>query len=131
MRRSRSPASSCCTASGRDSSDWDVWAFKAELHLQSGMRCFRPEVCTAKQQGVLARAGYLHQNPEEVRHGFDRRRPGARRNMKPGPQTSELVAKGHQRTAVQYAEGVQVTFVSLHFTDDLVLVGRGDADAEM
>jgi hypothetical protein len=61
---------------------------------------------------------------EEVRLGFDRRRPGARRNVKPGPQTSELIAKGHQRTAVQYAKGVQVTFVRLHFTDDLVLVGR-------
>jgi putative transposase len=23
----RPPASSCCSASGRDSSDWDVWAF--------------------------------------------------------------------------------------------------------
>src|SRR5712675_1978406 len=62
MRRSRSPASSCYTASARDSSHWDVWAFKAELHLQSGTRCFRPEVCTAKQQGVLARAGYLQQS---------------------------------------------------------------------
>src|SRR6266404_8159761 len=61
MRRSRSPASSCCTASGRDSSDWDVWAFKAPLHLQSGTRCFGPEVCTAKPR-VLARAGYLHQS---------------------------------------------------------------------
>src|ERR1700680_3944468 len=67
MRRSRSPASSCCTASGRDSSDWDVWAFKAKLHPQSGTRCFRPEVCTAKQQGVLARAGYLHQSLLEHR----------------------------------------------------------------
>jgi hypothetical protein len=46
----------------RDSSDWDVWAFKAKLHLQSGTRCFGPEVCTAKQ-GVLPRAGYLHQSP--------------------------------------------------------------------
>ena len=44
--------------------------------------------------------------------------------MKPRPQTSELVAKGHQRPAVQYAKGVQVKFVRLHFTDDLVLVGR-------
>src|SRR6267154_1763850 len=48
MPRSRSPASSYCTASARDRSDWDVWAFKAKLHLQSGTRCFGPEVCTAK-----------------------------------------------------------------------------------
>ncbi len=36
-------------------------AFKAELRLQSGTRCFRPEVCTAKQ-GAFACAGYLHQS---------------------------------------------------------------------
>ena len=59
------PASSYYTASARDSSDWDVWAFKAKLHLQSGTRCFGPEVCTAKQ-GVLPRAGYLHQSPRKL-----------------------------------------------------------------
>jgi hypothetical protein len=53
-----------CTASGRNSPDKDVWASKAELRLQSGTRCFGPEVCTAKQ-GVLlvptisTRAGQL------------------------------------------------------------------------
>src|SRR5713101_7123964 len=62
MRRSPLPASSCCTASARDSSDWGVWVFKTERHLQSGTRCFGPEVYTA-QQGVLARASYLHQSP--------------------------------------------------------------------
>jgi hypothetical protein len=35
--------------------------FKAGLHLRSGTRCSGPELCTAKQ-GVLARAGYLHQS---------------------------------------------------------------------
>src|ERR1700757_2300483 len=43
MQRSRSPASSCCTAFGRDSSNCDVSAFKIELHLQSGTQCFEPE----------------------------------------------------------------------------------------
>src|ERR1700738_3040455 len=61
MRRSRSPASSCYTASASDSSHCDVSAFKAELHLQSGTRCFGPEHRTAKQ-GLSARAGYLHQS---------------------------------------------------------------------
>jgi transposase-like protein len=45
----------------RDSSDWDVRASKAELHLQSGTQCFGPEVCMAKL-GMPARAGYLHQS---------------------------------------------------------------------
>src|SRR6266446_527440 len=70
MRRSQSPASSCCTASGRDSSDWDVWAFKVELRLQSGTRCLGPEVCTAKQ-GLLAPAGYLHQSLSARAFVFD------------------------------------------------------------
>src|SRR6516225_5331576 len=62
MRRSRSPASSCCIAFGRDSSDWDVSAFKIELHLQSGTRCFGPDFCAATQR-LSARVAYLHQNP--------------------------------------------------------------------
>jgi hypothetical protein len=56
MRRSRSPASSCCTAFGRDSSDCHLSAFKVELHLQSGTRCFRPELCAAKQECLLVMA---------------------------------------------------------------------------
>jgi DNA-binding NarL/FixJ family response regulator len=42
----------------------DVSAFKAELHLQSGTRCFGPEHRTAKQ-GLSARAGYLHQSQQQ------------------------------------------------------------------
>jgi transposase-like protein len=42
-------------ASARDSSRWDVWAAKAELRLQSGTRCLRPEV-RAEQHGALAPA---------------------------------------------------------------------------
>src|SRR6516162_1591143 len=56
MRRSRSPASSCCTAFGRNSSNCDLSAFKVELHLQSGTRCFRPELCAAKQECLLVLA---------------------------------------------------------------------------
>src|SRR5690348_6939354 len=56
MRRSRSPASSCCTAFGRDSSNCHLSAFKVELHLQSGTRCFRPELCAAKQECLLVLA---------------------------------------------------------------------------
>src|SRR6516162_8283783 len=43
MQRSRSPASSCCTAFGRDSSNCHVSAFKIKLHLQSRTQCFEPE----------------------------------------------------------------------------------------
>src|SRR6516164_7442362 len=74
MRRSRSPASSCCIAFGRDSSDWDVSAFKIELHLQSGTRCFGPEFRAATQR-LSARVGYLHQSPAE-QFTLDRSRPG-------------------------------------------------------
>src|SRR5215469_13678936 len=56
MRRSQSPASSCCTAFGRDSSNCDLSAFKVELHLQSGTRCFRPELCAPKQECLLVLA---------------------------------------------------------------------------
>src|ERR1700730_5620655 len=53
MRRSQSPASNYCIASGRDSSDWDVWAFRAKLRLRSGMRCSGLEVSTAQRESVL------------------------------------------------------------------------------
>ena len=43
----------------RDSSDCDVWGFKAELCLQSGTRCSGPELCTAQQRD-FARVGNLH-----------------------------------------------------------------------
>ena len=35
------PVSSYCTASGGDSSDWDVRAFKAKLRLRSGTPFWR------------------------------------------------------------------------------------------
>src|ERR1700756_5224897 len=83
MRRSRSPASSCCTAFGRDSSDCHLSAFKVELHLQSGTRCFRPELCAAKQECLLVMAictravFVLHEHvaiadQSEVRQGNER-----------------------------------------------------------
>src|SRR5215471_15524632 len=53
MRRSRSPALSYCTASGRDSSDWDVWAVKAGLRLRFGTRYLGLEVSTAARGSVF------------------------------------------------------------------------------
>src|SRR3984893_17010889 len=48
MRRSRSPASSYCTASARDSSHWDVWAFRVKPRLKSGMPCLGLEFSMAQ-----------------------------------------------------------------------------------
>src|SRR5260370_20717096 len=53
MRRSRSLASSYCSASARDNSDWDVWAFKAKLRRRSGTRCLGLEVSTVKREACL------------------------------------------------------------------------------
>src|SRR5260370_9624468 len=53
MRRSRSLASSYCSASARDNSDWDVWAFKAKLRRRSGTRCLGLEVSTVKREAFL------------------------------------------------------------------------------
>src|SRR5882724_7889978 len=66
MRRSRSPASSYCTASGRDGSDWDVWAFRAKLHLRSGTPCLVLEFSMAQTGSVFARDAYLHQSQDIV-----------------------------------------------------------------
>jgi hypothetical protein len=49
MRRSRSPASSYCNASERDSSHWDVWAFRVKPRLRSGMPCLGLEFSTAQK----------------------------------------------------------------------------------
>src|SRR5467141_3571945 len=65
MRRSRSPASSYCSASGRDNSDWDVWAFKVKLRLRSGTPYLALEVSAAQKGSAFARDGYLHQSPEK------------------------------------------------------------------
>src|SRR5467141_4094471 len=62
MRRSRSPASSYCSASGRDNSDWDVWAFKVKLRLRSGTPYLALEVSAAQKGSAFARDGYLHQS---------------------------------------------------------------------
>src|ERR1700737_2006260 len=48
MPRTPSPASSCCTVSGRDSSDWDVWAFRVKPRLRSGMPCLGLEFSMAQ-----------------------------------------------------------------------------------
>ena len=61
----RSPASSYCTASARDNSDWDVWASKVDLRLQCGMPCSKLEVSTV-QHGTLSGAGYLHQSRKTI-----------------------------------------------------------------
>ena len=53
MRRSRWPASSWCTESARNSSGYDVLAFKAKLRLQSGTQCSGPEGGTAQQGTVV------------------------------------------------------------------------------
>src|SRR6267142_3707087 len=53
MRRSRSLASSYCSASARDNSDWDVWAFRAKLRRRSGTRCLGLEVSTVKREAFL------------------------------------------------------------------------------
>jgi hypothetical protein len=59
--RIRAPASSYCTASGRDCSDWNVWGAGAKLRLRSGTPCLRLEVSTA-QGKRFARDSYLHQS---------------------------------------------------------------------
>jgi hypothetical protein len=61
IKRIRAPASSYCTASGRDSSDWNVWGSGAKLRLRSGTPCLRLEVSTA-QGKRFARDSYLHQS---------------------------------------------------------------------
>jgi hypothetical protein len=61
--QSRSPASSYCIASGRDSSDWVVWTFKASPRLRSGTPCLGPEVSKVQKGTVSACDGYLHQSP--------------------------------------------------------------------
>src|ERR1700730_668612 len=53
MRRSRSLVSSYCTASGRDSSDWDVWLFRAKPRLRSGTPCLGLEFSMARTAASL------------------------------------------------------------------------------
>src|SRR5262249_48595615 len=70
MRRSRSPASSYSTASGRDSSDWDVWAFKAKLRLRSEMWCLGLEVSAAQRTRTPPKAALATDSPLE-QDGFE------------------------------------------------------------
>jgi len=49
-------------ASGRDSSDWDVCAFKAKLRLRSGTPCLELKFFMAQKGKLFAPDGYLHQS---------------------------------------------------------------------
>ena len=51
MRRSRSPASSYCTASGRDSSDWDVGRSAVIVDVEATTAIRQAEV-TAQQRMI-------------------------------------------------------------------------------
>jgi hypothetical protein len=42
-----------CIASGRDSSDWVVWTFKASPRLRSGTPCLGPEVSKVQREPFL------------------------------------------------------------------------------
>src|SRR6267143_2105640 len=79
MRRSRSPASSYCGASGRDNSDWDVWAFKVKLRLRSGTPYLALEVSAAQKGSAFARDGYLHQSPTEHQRAILEKRGALKR----------------------------------------------------
>src|SRR6201987_2358551 len=73
MQRSRSPASSYCTAFERDSSNCEVSAFKIKLHLQSGTQCFEPEPALRSKDCLLVlvictRAG--KSTSDRVRRGY-------------------------------------------------------------
>src|SRR5262249_43376961 len=74
MRRSRSPASSNCTASRRDSSDWDVSAFKASRRLRSGTPCWDLRSPQRKSEAFLLVTAYLHRS--HLRHGLPQTKDG-------------------------------------------------------
>src|SRR5467141_2184369 len=95
MRRSRSPASSYCSASGRDNSDWDVWAFKVKLRLRSGTPYLALEVSAVQKGSAFARDGYLHQSPRPA--------PGA---ALPMPLGQGLVDRRHDLLVGQHPIGV-------------------------
>ena len=57
------------------------------------------------------------------------RNPGS--TLKPGQSSAQIIGERRQRTAMDMAAVVEMTVIDIEFADQLILVGVGNADAEV
>jgi hypothetical protein len=57
--------------------------------------------------------------------------PKPRWDVEPGQCSAEIVGERRQRTAMNMAAVVEMTVIHIEFADQLILVGVGNADAEV
>ena len=68
---------------------------------------------------------------KDIRLRFDRGCPKPRRHVEPGQSSAEIVGERRQRTAMHMAAIVEMTVIDIEFADQLILVGVGNAYAEV
>jgi hypothetical protein len=72
-----------------------------------------------------------HAGAKDIRLRLDRGCPKLRRNVEPGQSSAEIIGERRQCTTMHMAAVVEMTVIDIEFTDQLILVGVGNADAEM
>ena len=72
-----------------------------------------------------------HAGAKDIRLRFDRGCPKPRRDVEPGQSSAEIIGERRQRTAMHMAAVVEMTVIDIEFADQLILVGVGNADAEV
>ena len=72
-----------------------------------------------------------HAGAKDIRLRFDRGCPKPRRDVEPGQSSAEIIGERGQCTAMHMAAVVEMTVINIEFADQLVLVGVGNAYAEM
>jgi hypothetical protein len=72
-----------------------------------------------------------HAGAKDICLRFDRGCPKSRRDVEPGQPSAQIIGERRQRTAMHMAAVVEMTVIDIEFADQLILVGVGNADAEV
>src|ERR1700730_10483664 len=72
-----------------------------------------------------------HAGAKDIRLRLDCGCPKPRPHVEPGQSAPEIIRERRQRPAMHMAAVVQMTIIDIEFADQLVLVGVGNADAEV
>ena len=68
---------------------------------------------------------------KDIRLRLERGCPKPRRDIERGHCSAEIVGERRQRTAMHMTAVVEMTVIGIEFADQLILVGVGNADAEV
>jgi hypothetical protein len=72
-----------------------------------------------------------HAGAKDIRLRLDGCCPKPRWDVEPSHSSAEIIGERRQRTAMHMAAVVEMTVIDIEFADQLILVGVGNADAEV